>query len=48
MDEGIDVNINNDQVNDLVDKIFKGISKRVSFKRFSSKRFKYNKIFVNI
>ena len=29
-DEGIDVNINNDQVNDLVDKIFKGISKRDS------------------
>ena len=27
-DEGIDVNINNDQVNDLVNKIFKGISKR--------------------
>ena len=27
-DEGIDVNINNDQVNDLVDKIFKGIGKR--------------------
>ena len=26
-DEGTDVNINNDQVNDLVDKIFKGISK---------------------
>ena len=26
-DEGIDVNINNDQVNDLVDKIFKGIGK---------------------
>ena len=26
-DEGIDVNTNNDQVNDLVDKIFKGISK---------------------
>ena len=29
-DEGIDVNINNDQVNDLVDKRFKGISKRDS------------------
>ena len=29
-DEGTDVNINNDQVNDLVDKIFKGISKRDS------------------
>ena len=29
-DEGIDVNINNDQVNDLVDKIFKGIDKRDS------------------
>ena len=29
-DEGIDVNINNDQVNDLVDKIFKGIGKRNS------------------
>ena len=29
-DEGIDVNINNDQVNDLVDKIFKGIGKRYS------------------
>ena len=27
-DEGTDVNINNDQVNDLVDKIFKGIGKR--------------------
>ena len=27
-DEGINVNINNDQVNDLVNKIFKGISKR--------------------
>ena len=27
-DEGIDVSINNDQVNDLVNKIFKGISKR--------------------
>ena len=29
-DEGIDVNINNDQVNHLVDKIFKGIGKRDS------------------
>ena len=29
-DEGNDVNINNDQVNDLVNKIFKGISKRYS------------------
>ena len=29
-DEGIDVTINNDQVNDLVDKIFKGIGKRDS------------------
>ena len=29
-DEGIDVNINNDQVNDLVDKILKGIGKRDS------------------
>ena len=29
-DEGIDVNINNDQVNDLVNKICKGISKRDS------------------
>ena len=29
-DEGIDVNINNDQVSDLVDKIFKDISKRDS------------------
>ena len=29
-DEGIDLNINNDQVNDLVNKIFKGISKRYS------------------
>ena len=29
-DEGIDVNINNDQVNDLVDRIFKGIGKRDS------------------
>ena len=29
-DEGIDVNINNDQVNDLVNKIFQGISKRDS------------------
>ena len=29
-DEGIDVNINNDQVNYLVDKIFKGIGKRDS------------------
>ena len=29
-DEGIGVNINNDQVNDLVDKIFKGIGKRDS------------------
>ena len=29
-DVGIDVNINNDQVNDLVNKIFKGISKRDS------------------
>ena len=28
--EDIDVNINNDQVNDLVDKIFKGIGKRDS------------------
>ena len=27
-DEGIDVNINNNQVNDLVNKIFKGIGKR--------------------
>ena len=26
-DEGIDVNINNDQINDLVNKIFKGINK---------------------
>ena len=29
-DEGIDVNINNDQVNDLVNKILKGIDKRDS------------------
>ena len=29
-DEGIDVNINNDQVNDLVDKILRGIGKRDS------------------
>ena len=29
-DKGIGVNINNDQVNDLVDKIFKGIGKRDS------------------
>ena len=29
-DEGIDVNINSDQVNDLLDKIFKGIGKRDS------------------
>ena len=29
-DEGIDVNINNDQVNDLVNKILKGIGKRDS------------------
>ena len=29
-DEGIDVNINNDQVNDLVNKMLKGISKRDS------------------
>ena len=29
-DEGIDVNINNDQVNDLIDKILKGIDKRDS------------------
>ena len=29
-DEGIDVNINNDQVNDLVDKIFIGIDKKSS------------------
>ena len=29
-DEGTDVNISNDQVNDLVDKIFKGIGKRDS------------------
>ena len=29
-DEGINVNINNDQVNDLVNKIFKGINKRDS------------------
>ena len=29
-DEGIDVNINDDQVNDSVDKIFKGIGKRNS------------------
>ena len=29
-DEGIDVNINNDQVNDLINKIFKGIRKRDS------------------
>ena len=29
-DEDIDVNINNDQVNDLVDKTFKGIGKRDS------------------
>ena len=29
-DEGIDININNDQVNDLVDKIFKGIGERDS------------------
>ena len=29
-DEGIDVNINNDQVNDLVNKILKGLSKRDS------------------
>ena len=29
-DEGIDVNINNDQVNDLADKIFKGIDETTS------------------
>ena len=35
-DEGIDVNINNDQVNDLVDKIFKGIGKRDSTSEYST------------
>ena len=29
-DEGIDVNVNNDQINDLIDKIFKGIRKKHS------------------
>ena len=37
-DEGIDVNINNDQVNDLVDKIFKGIGKRDSTPEDSTPR----------
>ena len=37
-DEGIDVNINNDQVNDLVDKIFKGIGKRDSAREDSIPR----------
>ena len=58
-DEGIDVNINNDQVNDLVDKIFKGIGKRGSTLEDSiprdsipsystQKKIKYKKVFVNI
>ena len=29
-DEGIDVNVNNDQINDLIDKTFKGIGKKDS------------------
>ena len=37
-DEGIDVNINNDQVNDLVNKIL----------RFSLKRFRYKNFFKKI
>ena len=35
-DEGIDVNINNDQVNDLVNKILKGIGKRDSASKDSA------------
>ena len=37
-DEGIDVNINNDQVNDLVNKIRKGISKRDSASKDSASK----------
>ena len=48
-DKDIDVNINNDQVNDLADKRFKGIGKRDSTSEDSTpKKFKYKKIFVNI
>ena len=50
-DEGTDVNIDNDQVNDLVDKIFKGRgfnSRRFNPKRFNSKKLKYKKFFVNM
>ena len=37
--EGIDVNINNNQVNDLVNKIFKGISKRDSISEDSDSEY---------
>ena len=37
-DEGIDVNINNDQINDLVEKIFKGIGKRDSTPQDSTQK----------
>ena len=49
-DEGFDVNINNDQVNDLINKILKGKGKRDSdsedstSRRFSSRRFQSKKI----
>ena len=38
-DEGIDVNINNDQVNDLVNKILKGIDKKDSISEYSDSEY---------
>ena len=47
-DEVIDVNVNNDQVNDLVDKIFKGIGKRDSTSEDSTPKNVNIKIFLLI
>ena len=50
-DKGINVNINNDQVNDLVYKIFKNIGKRNSRfnpTRFTPKKFRDKKFFIKI
>ena len=44
-DEGIDVNINNDQVKDLVYKILKGMHRQ---NRFNPTRFSPKKFFIKI
>ena len=44
-DEGINLNINNDQINDLVNNIFKGIDKkRFNFKRFIFRGFTFRRL----